>query len=134
MGNGHGVRLRADFRANRSIGHHSREAAREPGLRCSSVDMLITMSAGVKTFSTTLRHAFRGECHFALVEICQTNFTGPTERGWLTIGECGRQLLGFRLSRNLGPSVTQQRADVFLQSIFHIFLGFLEIGPENRDS
>ena len=38
MGNALGVRFRADFRANRSIGSHSREAAREPGLRCSSAD------------------------------------------------------------------------------------------------
>ena len=28
---------------------------------------------GVKTFSSTLRHALREERHFALVEICQAN-------------------------------------------------------------
>ena len=129
MGNGHGVRLRADFRANRSSGHHSREAAREPGLRCSSVDMLITMSAGVKTFSTTLRNAFRGECHFALVETCQTNFTGPTERGLLTIGECGRQLLGFSFKPQSWPLGHAAKSGCILAKHFPYFSWFLRNWP-----
>ncbi len=45
-----------------------------------------------------------------------------------------RRLFGFRSSRNLGPSVTEERADVVLQGLFHFLFGFFEIAPWNRDS
>jgi hypothetical protein len=39
-----------------------------------------------------------------------------------------------RLCRNLGPSVTENRADIFLQSLFHILFGFFEIASRNCDT
>ena|ERR1700730_4851998 len=51
-----------------------------------------------------------------------------------TLTDARVQLFGFRLGRNLGPSVTEERADVFLQRLFHILFGFFEIAPGNRDS
>jgi hypothetical protein len=40
----------------------------------------------------------------------------------------------FRLCRNLGPSVTENSADIFLQGFFHILFGFLEIASRNCDA